>query len=458
MEHNMDLASLTQSLGLPELNAGNVLAGGFLITAATYILSQIRGIFSPIFSYYTSKWTTFVELKDNHPTYSFAALALSQKLKSKRGRFKVESNRHTAYGEIDTKTSDWYLLPGYGLHIVYIGGSLCFARFAVRNLEHKDEHTGKSYEETISMWFPFADNSVIKRVIEDGRALYKEFESKTMQVSRFSARRDYWDGAGVVKRRELDNIILPKEQKQNIIKIVEDFVSNKEWFEKRSLPYKTGFLFYGPPGTGKTSIVAAIAHKYRMPIYSLSLSSTSCNDEELISLIKQIPEKSILLFEDIDKIQITNKDHKKETLTKITLSGILNALDGINSGEGFITIMTANNPELIDPALLRPGRIDQKILFDNPSVDSIKEFIYKFYDTNNLDLEESARKIHELGWSMAALQSYCLIYKKEPFNITIIKNIEDFNSSLKLNPTKPTTIEIGSIKRKTHLTDIIADL
>lgn len=441
----MDLVSL----GIGSLNASNVLAGGVLIGALTYVWSKISGVLSPVLGYYVSKYTTFIELKDNHPTYFFAAISLSRMVPRHRGRFKVEGTGSTVYGlEVseDTKSKkNWFLLPGYGLHILRIKNHLCFVRFIRRDLNQKEE--GKSYEETITLWFPFGNSSLIDDVIEDGRDIFLEEQKKSSKIKRYISRRDYWDYAGEIKYKNIDSIILPDEDKNTVLNSVENFIKDREWFESHNLPYKTGFLFYGPPGTGKTSMISALAYRYKMPIYSLSLASSSSTDEELIELVRCIPEQSILVFEDIDKISMSNKENKKEALSKITLSGLLNALDGLNSGEGFITIMTANKPEIVDDALLRPGRIDQKILFNLPSVDCICKFIEKFYGVERCeDMVSIAQAINSHKWSMAAVQSYCLQYKNDLAKCLSITNIDEFNNLL--NTDYMSHISIGDLGKK----------
>lgn len=430
----MDFSALLTSL--PQLTAGNMLAGGVLLGAITYLWGKIQGVLSPVISYYMAKYTTFIELKDNHPTYYFAAIALSKLVPKTRGRFKVEGTGSTVYGinadETSDSTKNWFLLPGYGLHILKIQKHICFVRFIKRDLNQKEE--GKSYEETITLWFPFGHSALIEKLIEEGRSIYIDEQKKSGKIKRYISRRDYWDYAGEIKFKNIDNIILPEEDKNTILESVEGFMGDKAWYTEHNLPYKTGFLFYGPPGTGKTSMISALAYKYKMPIYSLSLASSSSSDEELIELVRQIPEQSILVFEDIDRINMSNKDKesKKDVLSKITLSGLLNALDGLNSGEGFITIMTANKPETIDDALLRPGRIDQKILFNLPSVDCICEFITKFYKEEDCEeLTLAAEKMHEYGWSMAAVQSYCLQSKLDITKTWELSNIDLFNNLLK---------------------------
>jgi chaperone BCS1 len=131
---------------------------------------------------------------------------------------------------------------------------------------------------------------------------------------------------------------------------------------------------YGPPGTGKTSLVSGLAAHFGLSVYCVNL--TEFNDRSLMAAISQVPRNSVLLFEDIDCMkggqkrespvkELTDSDGKANTTgagnNGVTLSGLLNVLDGFFAPTGVLFMMTTNRIETLDPALLRPGRIDYKL-------------------------------------------------------------------------------------------------
>jgi chaperone BCS1 len=141
------------------------------------------------------------------------------------------------------------------------------------------------------------------------------------------------------------------------------------------VPYHRGYLLYGPPGTGKTSLVSAIAAHFGVSIYTVNL--TDFNDRTLMKAVNQVSPNSVLLFEDIDCMKgsqaraeansgvkdnipaATNEGAAKQN--GVTLSGLLNVLDGFYAPTNVIFVMTTNHVEALDVALLRPGRIDYKL-------------------------------------------------------------------------------------------------
>ena len=187
------------------------------------------------------------------------------------------------------------------------------------------------------------------------------------------------------------------------------YVSNElyQWYADRGIPFRRGYLLHGVPGSGKSSLIHAIAGALMLDIYVVSLSSSWMNDATLTSLMGRVPARCIVLLEDLDaaftrstsrdssstgvpgKKKSTcgpeNKDDsddeedddsskkkkkKDDTLSDVntlSLSGLLNALDGVAAAEGRILFATTNHLERLDPALSRPGRMDVWIEFKNAS-------------------------------------------------------------------------------------------
>jgi chaperone BCS1 len=179
----------------------------------------------------------------------------------------------------------------------------------------------------------------------------------------------WWRLACRKDKRDIETVVLPEAQKAKLLRDIERFRRRKQWYLDRGIPYRRGFLFEGPPGCGKTSLVMALAGHFSLPIYVLNLGSLS-SDDDLFKAVMSVPENALLLIEDIDAAT-TAKPRKskpveptkpgepaeKEEAT-LTLSGLLNALDGTFSRDGRVLVLTTNHPENIDPALIRPGRAD----------------------------------------------------------------------------------------------------
>jgi chaperone BCS1 len=161
------------------------------------------------------------------------------------------------------------------------------------------------------------------------------------------------------------------------------------------VPYHRGYLLYGPPGTGKTSLVSALAAHFSLSIYIINLADF--NDRSLVGAVNNVPANSVLLFEDIDcmkgsQSRIESDSGSAQTggaalSTKqvtpsqngVTLSGLLNVLDGFAAPTGVLFVMTTNHVERLDPALLRPGRIDYKLYMGKASDRQKVELYRRFY-------------------------------------------------------------------------------
>ncbi|CAH9056465.1 unnamed protein product [Cuscuta europaea] len=168
-------------------------------------------------------------------------------------------------------------------------------------------------------------------------------------------------------------LAMDTELKISIMEDLDRFVKRREYYRKVGKAWKRGYLLYGPPGTGKSSLVAAMANYLEFDIYDLDLTAVHTNCE-LKSILLSTGNRSILVVEDIDcSVSITNRIANQQALCNaakksknrdvVTLSGLLNFIDGLWSscGDERIIIFTTNHKERLDPALLRPGRMDVHI-------------------------------------------------------------------------------------------------
>ena len=206
----------------------------------------------------------------------------------------------------------------------------------------------------------------------------------------------------------------------NILKKINFFLNNKEWYKLKGIPYNLGILLYGEPGCGKTRFIKQLMNHTKRHGIDIKLNdNTNYNDlynvifEEEISHSVIIPQKQrILIFEDIDAmgeaVKCRDKKEKKndisdneiyfeennkeiKALTNVkflkqsnnnNLSYLLNMLDGINECCGRIVIMTTNKPEELDKALIRPGRIDITIHLQKCTIYDIMRQINLFWNKN----------------------------------------------------------------------------
>jgi len=205
-----------------------------------------------------------------------------------------------------------------------------------------------------------------------------------------------WSYLDAVEERSLDSVVLPVEIKKTILDSVNKFLTEKEIYKKRGIPYKLGILLYGSPGNGKTSFIKAIAHKFDRDIYMTSLTESSdWAESEFIHVMSRLPKNAIVLLEDVDCFF---KDQRDLKAGGISFSALLNCLDGLYSKSGIITIMTTNHIDRLDPALIRSGRMDAVVEITNPSLTEIKQLYLNFFE-EDLDID-----VYENTLAMADVQ------------------------------------------------------
>lgn len=190
-----------------------------------------------------------------------------------------------------------------------------------------------------------------------------------------------------IRKRNIESVILDKNITNEVLSDISLFLNSSEWYINKGISHQRGYLFYGPPGTGKTSFIKAVAGAIGYDIAILSLSSHHIDDTRLLTLMVNLPPKTIILLEDIDRAMPENRAKLNENDPRfkgmagsVTMSGLLNALDGIVGGDGRIVCMTTNHIEQLDPALIRPGRCDKKVLLDNASDEQIEKIYLQYFE------------------------------------------------------------------------------
>jgi mitochondrial chaperone BCS1 len=210
--------------------------------------------------------------------------------------------------------------------------------------------------------------------------------------------RDHYSGysyTSPLRSRSLDGVILNKEVKNRLLTTIETFMANEKWYKKRGLNHTLGLLFHGKPGTGKTSIIKALASHYGFELHTITLAMFS--EGSLKQQLRTIDDKnSIILIEDIDCISITEDRKIKSNSDKhegLTLSGLLNCIDGVNSPDHVIMIATTNHIEKLDEALIRPGRFGYHFEFEYFNYDEIQEYAKYYYGDYIAGLNKNCKPI-----------------------------------------------------------------
>lgn len=267
-----------------------------------------------------------------------------------------------------------------------------------------------------------ANVAFLERFLESVRQEYYQEMRKKTNV--WSLNKHAWGQGGVLEwnrlaarpSRHLETVVLEKGMVDRIVQDAKEFIDLEDWYSERGIPYRRGYLFHGPPGVGKSSFVSALAGHLGLLICVLDVSNPGLNDAMLMTLLSQIPKHSIILLEDIDSAfnKPVTPTHPHEQ--RVTLAGLLNALDGVAAQEGKLCIMTTNYPENLEPSLTRPGRIDLKAEFKLADRNMAMDFFARFYQLKRLDEDVIAfGKVQpEGGVSMADIQAHLMNHRRKP--------------------------------------------
>ena len=166
------------------------------------------------------------------------------------------------------------------------------------------------------------------------------------------------------------------EAKESLTEIV-DFLHNPAKYTQIGAKLPKGALLVGPPGTGKTLLAKAVAGEAHVPFYSLSGSDfvemfVGVGASRVRDLFKQAQESApcIIFIDEIDAIGKSRdsrfgggNDEREQTLNQL-----LSEMDGFDSSKGIMVLGATNRPEILDPALLRPGRFDRRVIVDKPDL------------------------------------------------------------------------------------------
>jgi len=174
-----------------------------------------------------------------------------------------------------------------------------------------------------------------------------------------------------VRCRPLETIFLPETIKSKLRSEIQKLIDSKSDYQRFCIPYRRSFLLCGDPGLGKTSVIHALASTFNSRIYRVTVDD-HLNDSNIFQALKGIgrirkERINFLVIEDVDALFNTDRERDvAKSRHGLSFSGFLNALDGLGAPSGICVFLTTNHIDKLDPALLRPGRVDSIFTFQPP--------------------------------------------------------------------------------------------
>ncbi|KAF1931335.1 uncharacterized protein M421DRAFT_99193 [Didymella exigua CBS 183.55] len=433
-------------------------------TAWRYLYDLVQGYFD---NYYTSS----IHISDDDGLFDDVKAWLSEQQNSKSSRKlkavtdyedkKKDDNVHDEHGIYKYEVPMPRYEPSYGSDDFVHGRR----RFKVVRSSVKDE-AGSYMRETLEIYCYSRTAQPVKELLVHIRQWKISQETAMTSVYRaLNSGGRYWSRQSCRPSRPLHTVSLDQQQKDDVVEDINEYLhpATARWYAARGIPHRRGYLFHGPP-------------RYRQDL------SIDLTESDLCSLFDSLPDRCIVLLEDIDSaglkreeeagveifksgdssLEASSREATKAAETKteissgsISLSALLNVIDGAASHEGHVLIMTTNTPEQLDAALIRPGRVDLQVAFTLATDDQIRETFMRMYSqtpgeqtsggrlpssksrpvsriTDPKTLEEMAREfaaqLPSDKFSPAEIQGYLLMRKKDPRRA--LKDVENWRDEM----------------------------
>ena len=357
---------------ITQINIDQLVIAALTLTVAGIIGFWIKDMPLRLWGYIKRQCTTVVDITSAHNSFYNLMRFLEDNYAHKNFRtFKLTNGK---WGNNDIAT----IGIGYGGHFIKFEKLFMYV-----SLTKQDSQGTVIDKETITI-------TKLGRSRKGFEKFFKVISTDKQRENNIQIYRmkDYWYPMNQIPKRALDTVFLEEDKKSVILKTIDDFIKAEQWYLDNGIPYHLGMLLYGSPGTGKSSLIKAIASYMNYDIYYLPVRSLARLEDSMDTL----PEQSIIVIEDIDceKVLHTRSGNSEnsdssETAKQVrdissivNFSDVLNVIDGVCSAHGRILITTTNHIEKLDPALIRPGRIDLKVELGYVNVEIFNQFSKRF--------------------------------------------------------------------------------
>lgn len=382
--------------------ASPFVSGGFVLMLTGSVIALARSLPSRLWNKIKEQFVVTVTVMNNDPLFDWITLWLHDQPYSRKTRrlmattvanYAAGANAACDAPQMPEGTScgdevqrpKLILSPSKGHHFFKYKGTLLWLDRgdggAPAENGNKAVHNFRFKEENYTLRIFGRSQVVLRGLLEEVIERAVAYQAK--KISAFIAGYSSWRRLRTFRPRKMESVILPEGVSDLILKKLRDFIADRAWYEEMGIPYHMGMLFHGIPGSGKTSIIGALAGELKMNLYILSLASEEMSDERFAGLLSEIPPNSFMVLEDVDAAFAARKRKTEEgqatTTGCLTLTGILNALDGFMASEGAIVLMTTNHRELLDPALIRPGRVDFEVEFTTATWNQLYQLYLRFF-------------------------------------------------------------------------------
>ncbi|HEY0155473.1 MAG TPA: AAA family ATPase [Longimicrobium sp.] len=380
-------------------------SGGFALMVVGAVMALLRSVPFRALAVLKRRIVVEVEVLSSDPLFGFVTVWLDAQLWSRDARSLTASMRANS-SAAERRPNPIVFTPAPGNHLFwYRGRPIWLIR---ERTDSKGERGWDAFRETIKFRMLGKDPSAARALLREAHDLATDDDRR---VSVHTLVWSEWRRLTEVRPRPLSSVFLPKGELERLVADATEFLAAESWYSERGIPWRRAYLLEGLPGAGKTSAIGALAGHLGMDLYICGLAGKEMDDNRLVSGLLNVPARSIILLEDVDCVA-SGRDMQGES--GVTFAGLLNALDGVASRPGVLTFLTTNHVEKLDPALVRPGRVDTRLHFGAATREQLVRMFLHFYGKPELrDLAEAFAVLME-GRVMAHAQQVLLDHKDAP--------------------------------------------
>lgn len=264
-----------------------------------------------------------------------------------------------------------------------------------------------------------------------------EIEQRNKEIKLYmnlATENERWRSVPFTHPATLDTVVMDVELKNKVRSDLEQFLKSKQYYHRLGRVWKRSYLLYGPSGTGKTSFIAAMARFLSYDVYDIDMSRVF-DDSDLKMLLLQTSSKSLIVVEDLDRFLI-------EKSTAVSLSGLMNFMDGIVSscGEERVLVFTMNSKEQVDQLVMRPGRVDVHIHFPLCDFSAFKSLANTYLGVKEHKLFPQVEEIFQSGGSLSPAEIGEIMISNRTSPSRALKSVI---SALQTNVDNKTTVKVA---------------